>query len=78
MTRKGFEIRRTGPETWTIFTGGERLTDCGSLDIARRVIDERIARGMWTVRGSDAGARDAAPENAVALDQMTIDDLLDS
>lgn len=45
---RGYILSRIEPETVRITTpDGRRLVDCDSAALARRVIDDRVRRGVW-------------------------------
>lgn len=49
---RGYTLSRIKPETVRILApDGRRLVDCDSAALARRVIDDRVRRGVWEELG---------------------------
>ena len=49
---RGYTLSRIEPETVRISApDGRKLVDCGSAALARRVIDDRVRRGVWEELG---------------------------
>ena len=49
---RGYILSRIAPETVRITApNGHKLVDCDSAALARRVIDDRVRRGVWEELG---------------------------
>ena len=49
---RGYILSRIAPETVRITApDGRKLVDCDSTALARRVIDDRVRRGVWEELG---------------------------